>query len=58
MYADFLRMDLPAGMSVIAFAHAALVVCAAEDVGILELRINEIVEGKALAGWQNSGNGP
>ena len=36
-----LRMDLPAGTSVIGFADDALVVCAAEDVGILKLRINE-----------------
>ena len=41
MYDDFLRMDLPAGTSIIAFADDALVVCAADDVGILELRINE-----------------
>ena len=34
-------MDLPAGTSIIGFADDALVVCAADDVGILELRINE-----------------
>ena len=36
MYDDFLRLDLPAGTSII-----ALVVCDADDVRILELRINE-----------------
>ena len=41
MYDDFLRMDLPAGTSIIGFADDALVVCAADGVGILELRINE-----------------
>ena len=41
MYDDFLRMDLPAGTSIISFADDALVVCAADDIGILELRINE-----------------
>ena len=41
MYDDFLRMDLSAGTSIIGFAIDALVVCAADDVGILELRINE-----------------
>ena len=40
MYDDFLRMDIPAGTSIIGFADDALVVCAA-DVRILELRINE-----------------
>ena len=40
MYDDFLRMDVPAGTSIVSFADDALVVCAAEDVGILELRIN------------------
>ena len=43
MYDDFLRMDLPAGTSIIGFAEDALVVCAADSVGILELRINEIL---------------
>ena len=38
MYDDFLRMDLLAGTSVIGFADDVLVVCAAEDVVILELR--------------------
>ena len=38
---DFLRMILPAGTSVIGFADDALIMCAAEDFGILELRINE-----------------
>ena len=41
IYDDFLRLDLPAGTSIIGFADNALVVCAAEDVRILELRINE-----------------
>ena len=41
MYEDFLRTDPPAGTSVIGFTDDALVVCAAEDVRILELRINE-----------------
>ena len=41
MYDDILRMDLPAGTSIIGFADEALVVCDADDVGILELRINE-----------------
>ena len=41
MYDDFLRKDLPAGMSVIGFADEVLVVCAADSVEIPELRINE-----------------
>ena len=41
MYDDFLRMDLPAGTSFISFADDAIVVCAADSVGILELRINK-----------------
>ena len=41
MYDDFLRMDLPAGTSIIGFADDALVMCAGDDVRILELRINE-----------------
>ena len=41
MYDDFLRMDLPAETSLVGFADDALVVCAADDVRILELRINE-----------------
>ena len=41
MHDDFLRMDLPAGTSIIGFADDALVVHAADDVRILELRINE-----------------
>ena len=41
MYDDFLRMDLPAGTSIVGFADDALVVCTADDVRILELRINE-----------------
>ena len=43
MYDDFLRMDLPAGTSVIGFAKDALVVCAADEIRILKLRINEIL---------------
>ena len=34
-------MDLPAGTSIIGFADDALVVCAADYVRILQLRINE-----------------
>ena len=41
MYDDFLRLDQRAGASIIGFADDALVVCAAEDVRILELRINK-----------------
>ena len=41
MYDDFLHMDLPAGTSIIGVADDALVVCAADNVGILELRIND-----------------
>ena len=41
MYDDFLRVDLPAGKSIIGFVDDALVVCAADDVRILQLRINE-----------------
>ena len=41
MYHDLLRMDLPAGKSIIGFADDALVVCAADDVRILGLKINE-----------------
>ena len=41
MYDDFLRMDLPARTSIIGFADDAIVVCAADNVGILELRIND-----------------
>ena len=41
MYDDFLRMELPAGTSIIGFADDVLNVCAADDVRILELRINE-----------------
>ena len=41
MYDDFLRMDLPAGTSIVGCANDALVVGAADDVGVLELRINE-----------------
>ena len=40
MYDDFLRMDLAAGTSIVGFADDGLVVCAANDVGILDLRIN------------------
>ena len=41
MYDDFLCMGLLAGTSIIGFADDALVVCAADNVGILELRIND-----------------
>ena len=41
MYDDFLRIDLPAGTSITGFADDALVVCAADDVKIVELRIND-----------------
>ena len=41
MYEGFLRLELPAGTSILSFADDVLVVCAAEDVRILELRINE-----------------
>ena len=37
-------MDLPAGTSIIGFADDALVVCAADSVGILELSINETLQ--------------
>ena len=40
MYIDFL-LEKDAGTSIIGFADDALVVCAADDVKILELRINE-----------------
>ena len=43
MYDDFLRMNLPAGTSIIGFADDALVVCPADDFGILELMINDSV---------------
>ena len=41
MYDDFLHLELPTGMSIIGFADDALIVCAAEDVRMLELKINE-----------------
>ena len=41
MYDDFLPLDLLSGTSIISFADDALVVCAAEDVGVLELWIIE-----------------
>ena len=41
VYENFLRMGLPDGPSIIGFADDALVVCAADNVGILELRIND-----------------
>ena len=49
MYDDFLRMDLPAGTSIIGFADDGLVVCAAH-VKILELR-SMIVCGGQSVGW-------
>ena len=41
MYDNYLRMDLPAGTSIIGIADGALIVCTTEDVGILGLKINE-----------------
>ena len=41
IYDDFLRMDLSAGTSIIGFEDDALVVCFADDVKSLELRIND-----------------
>ena len=41
IYDDFLPLELPIGTSIIGFADDGLVVCAAEDVKILELRIIE-----------------
>ena len=41
MFDDFLRMELPAGTSIIGFTADALVMCAAVNVKILELRIND-----------------
>ena len=41
IYDDFLLLELPIGTSIIGFAYDGLVVCAAEDVKILELRIIE-----------------
>ena len=43
MYDNFLRLELSVGTSIIGFVNYALVTWAAEDVGILELRINEIL---------------
>ena len=40
MYDDFLPIELPARTRIIGFADDALFVCAADDVKILELRIN------------------
>ena len=40
VYDNFLRLDLRARTSIIDFVNDALVACAAEDVRILELRIN------------------
>ena len=37
MYDDFLRLDLLVRTSIIGFAYDALVMCAADDVRILEL---------------------
>ena len=36
-----MHMDLPAGTTIVSFADDSLVVCVADDVRILELRINE-----------------
>lgn len=41
MYDNFIEMDLPESTEIIGFADDALIVCAADDVRILELRINE-----------------
>ena len=41
MHDNFLRINLHAESSIIGFADDALAVCAADDVGILELRINK-----------------
>ena len=41
MYDDLLRMDLPAGTTIVKYADDALVVCAADDVRILELKSNQ-----------------
>ena len=41
IYDDFLTVDLPVGTDIIGFADDALVMCTADDVRILELRINE-----------------
>ena len=45
-------MDLPAGTSIIGFADDALIVCAADDVKILELRVNDSLW--RLKRWLNS----
>ena len=50
MYDDFLRIHLPAETSIIVFADDALVMCAADNVGILELRTNKVC-GERSAGW-------
>ena len=41
VYDGFLRMDLPAGTSIIGITDDALIVCATQDVETLELSINE-----------------
>ena len=58
MYDDFLRLELPAGTSIIGFADDALVVCAAEYIGILELRINESLWRTKRSLHSRSENGP
>ena len=50
-------MDLSAGTSVIGFVDDALLVCAAEDVGILELRVNESLR-RAKRWLDNKGLNP
>ena len=40
MYDDFLHIDLPAGTCGVGFADDVLVVCTADDVRILDLRVN------------------
>ena len=47
----FQMTDLPAGTSIIGFADDALFVCAFDDVGILELRINVSLRRAKSVGW-------
>ena len=49
---DFLREELPVGTSIIGFADDAIVACAADDFGILELRINQSLRRAKL--WSDS----
>ena len=50
IYNEFLRMDIPAGTSIIGFTDDALVVYAAADARISELRIN-VSLWQANVGW-------